>query len=98
MERLQNIKEQLAADLKKIEDAVSYSSLSNLREDLAKVVADAKRNAEKHLSALEATNDRADRATDPFLLRVVESRYTVPILILLAVALFAAGLLVGLKL
>lgn len=98
MEKLQNIKEQLAADLKKIEDAVSYSSLSNLREDLAKVVADTKRNAEKHFSALEAVNEKADRAADPFLTRVVESCNTAPILILLAVALFAAGLLVGLKL
>ena len=98
MSKIQKIKEQFAADLKKIEDAISFSSLSNLRTDVAKAVASAKENAEKHLNALEEANDRADQVTDSFLMRIAASRYTVPILIPLAIALFAAGLLVGLKL
>ena len=98
MDKIQNIKEQFASDLKKIEDAISFSSLSNLRTDVGKAVSAAKENAEKHLNALEEANDKADQVADPFLLRVSASRYTVPILISIAVALFTAGVLVGVKL
>lgn len=98
MEKLQNIKEQFAADLKKIEDAVSYSSLSNLREDLAKVVADTKENAEKHFSALEAANDKADQIIDPLIEKAQSSRYTPLYVAFLFLSGFAAGVSVGIYL
>ena len=98
MEKLQNIKEQLAADLKKIEDAVSYSSLSNLRQDLAKVVADTKQNAEKHFSAMEAANDKADQIIDPLIEKAQSSRYTPLYVAFLFLSGFAAGVSVGIYL
>lgn len=98
MEKMQGIKEQLAADLKKIEDAVSYSSLSNLRADLAKVVADAKDNAEKHLSALETANDKADQIIDPLIEKAQSSRYTPLYIAFLFLSGFAAGISVGIYL
>ncbi len=98
MEKIQGIKEQLAADLKKIEDAVSYSSLSNLREDLAKVVADTKQNAEKHFSALETANDKADKIIDPLIEKAQGSRYTPLYVVFLFLSGFAAGVSVGIYL
>lgn len=98
MSKIQKIKEQFAEDFKKIENAIGYSSMNNLRAAVGEAVASAKENVENHLNALEAANSQADQAADSFLKRIAASRYTVPILIPLAVALFAAGLLVGLKL
>ena len=98
MKNIQAIKEQLAADLKKIEDAVSYSSLSNLRGDIAKVVADTKHNAEKHFSALEAANDKADQIIDPLIEKAQASRYTPLYVAFLFLSGFAAGVSVGIYL
>lgn len=91
MDRIQGIKVQIAADLKKIEDAINYSSLSDLRADLAKVVADTKENAEKHLNALEEANDKADQIIDPWIEKAQHSRFTP----LYVAFLFLTGLAVG---
>lgn len=98
MNKIQNIKEQIAADLKKVEDAINYSSLSNLREDLAKVVADTKQNAEKHLATLEQANDKADQIIDPWIGAAQASRYTPLYVAFLFLSGFAAGVSVGIYL
>lgn len=98
MTKTEQIKQQFEADLKKIEDAISYSSLSNLRADLAKVVADTKANAEKHLSALEQANGKADQVLDPLIEQAQRSRYTPLYIAFLFLSGFAAGLGIGIHL
>lgn len=91
MNKIQNIKEQFASDLKKIEDAINFSSLSNLRIDVWKAVSAAKENAEKHLNALEEANDKADQIIDPWIEKARSSRFTP----LYVAFLFLTGLAVG---
>lgn len=98
MPKTEQIKQQFEADLKKIEDAISYSSLSNLRSDLAKVVADTKANAAKHLDALEQANSKADKALDPLIEQAQRSRYTPLYVAFLFLSGVVAGIGIGIHL
>ena len=85
------LREKLDEDLRKLDDIVKGATLHDLRDQARIALNILKRNAKDNLDALERANGSADYLIDPWIQKIVRSKWTLPILL----AIFASGVVVG---
>ena len=87
----QELKNEFIKDLERIKEAVTSSSVVDLRERVGGVIDEVKGKAIQRINQLEVINQQADRIADPIVEKIMQSRWTAVIMIS---ALFG-GVLIG---
>lgn len=92
---MEKIREQLEAELQKIQQVTDDVSLTNLRESVEKAIAEAKTGINEHLDRFEEANAAADQFVDPYLEKATRSKWTALIIGAVVLGSFILGLIVG---
>lgn len=92
---MEKIKEQLEAELQKIQQVIDTTSLTNLRESVKKAIAEAKTSINEHLDKFEEANAIADQFVDQHLEEVTRSKWSALITGAVVLGSFILGLIVG---
>lgn len=92
---MERIKEQLEAELQKIQQVIDTASLTNLRQRVQTVITEVKTNINQHLDRFEEANAVADQFVDPYLEKATRSKWTALIIGAVVLGSFILGLIVG---
>jgi ElaB/YqjD/DUF883 family membrane-anchored ribosome-binding protein len=92
---MEKIREQLEAELQKIQQVIDTASLTNLRQRVQTVITEVKTNINQHLDRFEEANAVADQFVDPYLEKATRSKWTALIIGAVVLGSFILGLIVG---
>lgn len=92
---MERIREQLEAELQKIQQVIDTASLTNLRQRVQTVITEVKTNINQHLDRFEEANAVADQFVDPYLEKATRSKWTALIIGAVVLGSFILGLIVG---
>lgn len=92
---MEKIREQLEAELQKIQQVIDTASLTNLRQRVQTVITEVKTNINQHLDRFEEANAIADQFVDPYLEKATRSKWTALIIGAVVLGSFILGLIVG---